>query len=76
LDGLEEDPDALMADRAFIEQTVLPALLSQDGPPQSAIHNPQSTIHYDRLLVNGPCYVKGAEAIEPEFKRLMFAEEA
>ncbi|MGQ9746858.1 MAG: hypothetical protein ACUVQZ_03710 [Candidatus Caldatribacteriaceae bacterium] len=27
----------------------------------------------DRLLVNGPCFVKDAEAIEPEFHRLMFA---
>ena len=28
----------------------------------------------DRFLANGPCFVEGTEAIEPEFKRLMFAE--
>ena len=26
----------------------------------------------DRLLVNDPCFVEGAEAIAPEFKRRMF----
>ena len=26
----------------------------------------------DQLLVNGPCFVEGAEALAPEFKRRMF----
>ena len=57
---LEDDEAALFADQAFFEQTILPALLGAGVQP-------------DRLLVNGPCFVEGAEAIEPEFKRLMFA---
>ena len=57
--GLEENEEALMKDKDYIEQTVLPALLGEARP--------------DRLLVNGACFVKDAEAIEPEFKRLMFA---
>jgi adenine-specific DNA-methyltransferase len=57
--GLEDSQEALMRDKAFIEQTVLPALLGGAKP--------------DRLLVNGACFVKDAEAIEPEFHRLMFA---
>jgi adenine-specific DNA-methyltransferase len=57
--GLEDNEEALMKDKAFIEQTILPALLGEAKP--------------DRLLVNGICFVKEAEAIEPEFKRLMFA---
>ena len=60
ISGLEDDEEALFHDRQFIEQTVLPALLP-DGTP-------------DRLLVNGPCFVEGAETIEPEFKRRMFNE--
>lgn len=48
-----------MKDKAYIEQVVLPALLGEAKP--------------DRLLVNGSCFTKEAEAIEPEFKRLMFA---
>jgi len=57
--GLEDDEAALLRDRQFIEQTILPALLADSSP--------------DRLLVNGPCLAEGAEAIEPVFKRLMFA---
>ena len=57
--GLEDNEEALMDDKAFIEGTVLPALLGEAKP--------------DRLLVNGACFVKDAEAIEPEFHRLMFA---
>jgi predicted ThiF/HesA family dinucleotide-utilizing enzyme len=57
--GLEDSEEALMKDKAFIETTVLPALLGEGKP--------------DRLLVNSACFVKDAETIEPEFKRLMFA---
>lgn len=57
--GLEDNEEALMQDKAFIEKTVLPALLGEAKP--------------DRLLVNGACFVRDAEAIEPEFHRLMFA---
>ena len=57
--GLEDNGEALMKDKAFIQQTVLPGLLGETKP--------------DRLLVNGACFVKDAEAIEPEFHRLMFA---
>jgi adenine-specific DNA-methyltransferase len=57
--GLEDNEEALMKDKAYIEQTVLPSLLGEAKP--------------DLLLVNGACFVKDAEAIEPEFKRLMFA---
>ncbi|MCL4458893.1 MAG: site-specific DNA-methyltransferase [Chloroflexi bacterium] len=57
--GLEDNDKALMKDKRYIEKTVLPALLGEAKP--------------DRLLVNGACFVKDAEAIEPEFKRLMFA---
>jgi len=57
--GLEDNEQALMKDKAYIEQTVMHALLGEAKP--------------DRLLVNGACFVKEAEAIEPEFKRLMFA---
>jgi len=60
LDGLEDNETALMQDKIFIQQTVLPALIDNGAP--------------DRFLTNGPCFVEGAEAIEPEFKRLMFAE--
>jgi hypothetical protein len=48
-----------MRDRAFIEETVLRTMLGETRP--------------DRLLVNGACFVKDVETIEPEFKRLMFA---
>jgi adenine-specific DNA-methyltransferase len=61
LNGLEEDKAALRRDKQFIEGEVLPALLSNGVKP-------------DRLLVNGACHVENAEAIEPEFKRLMFKE--
>ena len=57
--GLEDNEKALMNDKAFIEKSVLPALLGEAKP--------------ERLLVNGACLVKDAEAIEPEFKWLMFA---
>ena len=60
LEGLEDNKDALQKDRLFIEKEILPALLGKGKKP-------------DRLLVNGGCVVEGAEAIEPEFKRLMFA---
>jgi len=57
--GLEDNDKALMQDKTFIEQTVLSGLLGETKP--------------DRLLVNGACFVKDVEAIEPEFHRLMFA---
>jgi len=57
---IEERKDALLTDRAFIEKTILPTLLPDGAKP-------------DRLFVNGASFVKDAEAIEPEFKRLMFA---
>ena len=60
LEGLEDKKDALQKDCQFIEITILPSLLGKDKKP-------------DRLLVNGACVVAGVEAIEPEFKRLMFA---
>ena len=55
------DTPALRRDRKFIECIVLPALLGKGKRP-------------DRLLVNGDCYVSGAESIETEFKRLMWRE--
>ena len=55
------DTPALRRDRKFIECIVLPALLVKGKKP-------------DRLLVNGNCYVPGAESIETEFKRLMWRE--
>ncbi|NWF83324.1 MAG: hypothetical protein HXY18_05800, partial [Bryobacteraceae bacterium] len=58
-DGLENTPEALQQDREFIERTILPALLDGNGRPA-------------RLLVNQP-FTGAAEAIEPEFHRLMFA---
>jgi len=57
--GMADNEQALMKDKAYIETKMLPALLGEAKP--------------DRLLVNGACFVKDAEAIEPEFKRLMFA---
>lgn len=57
---MEEDNEKLMADKTFIEHTILPTLLGEGVKPH-------------RLLVNGPCYAEDAEAIEPEFKRLMFS---
>jgi len=54
----ESSNESLMRDKEFIEKTVLPALLGETVP--------------DRLLVNGACFVKGAETIEAEFRRLMF----
>jgi len=42
-----------------VKTVSLPALLGAGVQP-------------DRLLVNGPCFVEGAEAIAPEFKRRMF----
>lgn len=61
LNGLEENKTALRRDKQFIEDKIFPALLGNDARP-------------DRLLVNGACHVENAEAIEPEFKRLMFKE--
>jgi adenine-specific DNA-methyltransferase len=58
-DGLENNPEALTHDRQLIESTILPALLGGNGKP-------------DRLLVNQP-FTGQADAIEPEFHRLMFA---
>jgi len=58
-DGLENNPEALKHDREFIEKTILPVLLGRNGRP-------------DRLLVNQP-FTGQADAIEPEFHRLMFA---
>lgn len=58
--NMEEDKAKLMADKMFIENTILPALIADGAWP-------------DRIFVNSPCYVEGAEAIEPEFARLMFA---
>ena len=60
LEGLEEDATALQRDAKFIEQEILPALFGKENKP-------------DRVLVNGTCVVDGAEPIEPEFHRLMFA---
>lgn len=57
--GLENNEKALMQDKDFIKKRVLPKLLGKAKP--------------DRLLVNGACFVKDAEPIEPEFHRLMFA---
>jgi adenine-specific DNA-methyltransferase len=61
LNGLNGDTRALRRDRKFIECIVIPALLGKGMEP-------------DRLLVNGKCYVPGAESIESEFKRLMWRE--
>jgi hypothetical protein len=57
---LDDSKEALHRDRQFIEKEILPALLAKNTP-------------LGRLLVNGSCVVAGAEAIETEFKRLMFA---
>jgi adenine-specific DNA-methyltransferase len=57
---MAEDEAALSRDRQFLTETVLPALVGS-GPP------------YDRLFLNGGWTVPGAESIEPEFHRLMFA---
>jgi adenine-specific DNA-methyltransferase len=54
LSGLNGDTKALQQDRQFIQCTVIPALLGEGKKP-------------DRLLVNGNCYVPGAESIELEF---------
>lgn len=54
MNGLNGDTRALQQDRQFIQCTVIPALLGEGKKP-------------DRLLVNGNCYVPGAESIELEF---------
>jgi len=59
--GLENDPTALQQDREFIEKTLLPDLLGGGKKP-------------DQVFANGICFVPGVEAIEPEFKRLMWQE--
>ena len=56
---LENNNEALMRDKSFIEKTILPALLGEAKP--------------DRVLINGISFVEGAETVEPEFKRLMFS---
>jgi len=58
---LEDDPTALQQDRDFIEKTLLPKLLGEGKKP-------------DRLFANGICLVPSVEAIEPEFKRLIWQE--
>jgi adenine-specific DNA-methyltransferase len=60
LEGLEDDAKALRRDAEFIEREIMPALFGKENKP-------------DRVLVNGTCVVDGAEPIEPEFHRLMFA---
>lgn len=56
--GLEDNEQALMRDRSYIKEEILPALLGE--------------AKQDRVLINGISFVEEAEAIEPEFKRLMF----
>ena len=48
-----------MAGKAFIDIPCCPSCWARRKP--------------HRLLVSSPCYAKDAEAIEPEFKRLMFS---
>ncbi len=67
---LEDDEAALFADQAFIEQTILLALL---GDPSPTLPASGEGARPDRLLVNGPCFVERAEAVAPEFKRRMFS---
>jgi len=69
---LEDDKAVLFADQAFIEQTILPALLVEGAPPPRPSPCEGEGAQAGRLLVNGPCFVEGAEAIAPEFKRRMF----
>ena len=58
---LEGSVEGLLRDRAFVKETLLPALLGAGQVP-------------NRLLLNGAFAMDGGEAIEPEFYRLMFAE--
>jgi len=58
LDNTNNEPRTLRQDQQFIEHTILPELLGESQKP-------------DRLLVNGSCYVPGAEPIENEFKKLI-----
>jgi len=60
LEMLEGRKTALQQDKRFVESQILPGLLGQG-------------INADRLLINGDCLIESAEAIEPEFKRLMFS---
>lgn len=60
---IQDDEDALLRDKQFIEKSILPELLADNGSP-------------DRLFVNGPCFVKNAEATELEFSKRMFARGA
>jgi len=69
---IEGNKEALMRDREFVEKTVLPALMGL-GTQSELSDNSVMSLRPDRLLVNGASFVKDAEAIEPEFKRLMFA---
>ncbi len=57
LEKIGEDPDALRADKHFIEKTVFPGLGGVEG--------------FERIFVNGLCLAERAEQVEPEFKRLM-----
>lgn len=56
---LENNDEALMRDKTYIQETILLSLLGEMKP--------------DRILINGISFVEDAEAIEPEFKRLMFS---
>jgi len=58
LDNTNNETRTLRQDQQFIEHTILPELLGESQKP-------------DRLLVNGGCYVPGAEPIENEFKKLI-----
>lgn len=58
-----------MRDKVFIEQRVLRAPV--DPSATLPVHG-EGMGGADRLLVNGSCFVKDGEAIEPEFHRLMF----
>jgi len=69
---IEGNKEALMRDRDFVEKTVLPALMGL-GTQSELSDNSVMSLRPDRLFVNGASFVEGAEAIEPEFKRLMFA---
>jgi len=57
---IESSTEALIEDRDFIREKLLPTV---DGSK------------FDRIFVNSPCILESAEAIEPEFKRLMLLEE-
>jgi adenine-specific DNA-methyltransferase len=58
-EGFTEDEKALLEDRVFIAEELLPALVGDGVVPR-------------RVWVNGISSLENAEPIEPEFKRLMF----